>query len=172
MEFKTSEGKRQYQHTQRKKKALAEEKYKRFIQDSRTIKRREKYSFLNPTTVQNRDTELRASQLSHQPSAPSHRQITQEITGGEGRGTIIINKTLILFTSILRRSNLTLSISAPNKEQNAHTQKSTALVLAFFTLYLIQHPSTGEAGAIAQGTAALVTAKIDCFSYAVLINIM
>lgn len=99
-------------------------------------------------------------------------QANNSITEGEGRGTIIINKTLILFTSILRRSNLTLSISAPNKEQNALTQKSTALVLAFFTLYLIQHPLTGEAGAIAQGTAALVTAKIDCFSYAVLINII
>lgn len=81
----------------------------------------------------------------------------------------MINKTLILFTSILW-SYLTLSISAPNKEQNTLTQKSTALLLAFFTSYLIQYPLTGEAGAIAQGTAALVTVKIDWFSYSMLIN--
>lgn len=46
----------------------------------------------------------------------------------------MINKTLILFTSILRRSYLTLSISAPNEEQNAVTLKSTALLLAFFLM--------------------------------------
>lgn len=74
----------------------------------------------------------------------------------------MINKTLILFTSILRSYlTLTLSTSAPNKEQNTLTQKSTALLLAVFTSYLAQYPLTGEAGAIAQGTAALVTVKID-----------
>lgn len=66
-----------------------------------------------------------------------HTGKTTHSIEGEGRGAIMINKTLILFTSILRRSYLTLSISAPNEEQNAVTLKSTALLLAFF--HMISH---------------------------------
>lgn len=150
------------------KNGLVEKKYKRFLQVSWTVNGEKSIPLWNQQLFKIR-TLICVYQSFHISPLHLHTGKTTHSTEGEGRGAIMINNTLILFTSILR-SYLTLSISAPHEEQNAVTLKNTALLLAFFTSYLIQYPLTGEAGAIAQGTAALVTVKIDCFSYVMLIN--